>query len=52
MAENGDVPVRYMSIVGFKVDGCGFEVIRMAAEGCPFAAIEVQEVDREKGDSK
>jgi ferredoxin len=34
------------------VDGDMLEVIRMAAEGCPVAAINVQEVDGEKGDAE
>lgn len=34
------------------VDGDTLEVIRMAAEGCPVAAINVQEVDGEKGDAE
>jgi len=34
------------------VDGDTLEVIRMAAEGCPVAAINVQEIDGKKGGAK
>lgn len=38
------------SVLG--VHGDALEVIQMAAEGCPVGAINVQEVDGEKGDPK
>jgi ferredoxin len=34
------------------VHGDTLEVIQMAAEGCPVAAITVQEIDGQKGDTK